>query len=423
MNRLLSPGAALTVVLGTVSLGCDPEHSPGMSASAPQVEQPNPNREHLPTESSEVTLYHPDPNHLWNRLHQALHVRLTDLGDPEKEQALLPGDQSHHALELDAFLWPNRSTYLRFGEPHKAALAVLDEFLAKDGEKLVREPVKRAFLQRDSWAVFDWTRSWHRDVPGRNLRTRLATVIRRLALSPEEIKALPDNFAAVAANKKVGGFPADLWDTQGPWVLIGDDTKDTYAARTLTPVHESFFGGRSAFLVLVQAGKSRVQTIKYFQQLNDGGKSAPTQVALVRRMLLIDKEGRIRLTPVTEMVQMRGEIEREFKLDRKDFLGGRTRQSIRPVTEADRERPEILFMGHNAGDRPEPILKSCFHCHQGGDLNARTQSFSGYAGPMRARPRLIESTLDDEVAKGIRWKNDQFMWGKLQGLWEAQTPK
>ena len=93
--------------------------------------------------SSEVTLYDSDPNHLWNRLHQALHVRLTDMGNPYKEQALFPGDQSHHALELDAFLWPSRSTYLRFGEPHKTALAVLDEFLAKDGEKLVREPVKR----------------------------------------------------------------------------------------------------------------------------------------------------------------------------------------------------------------------------------------------------------------------------------------
>ncbi len=95
---------------------------------------------------SRMTLYDPDPNHLWNRLHQALHVRLTDMGHAEKEQALLPGDQSYHAYELDAFLWPARSTFLRFGEPHKTALAVLDEFLAKDGEKLVREPIKRRVL-------------------------------------------------------------------------------------------------------------------------------------------------------------------------------------------------------------------------------------------------------------------------------------
>jgi len=147
------------MVLGAVSLGYNSERSQRVLASAPQAKQPNPNREQQPTESAEVTPYDSDPNHLWNRLHQALHVRLTDLSNPYKEQALFPGDQSHHALELDAFLWPNRSTYLRFGEPHRTALAVLDEFLAKDGEKLVREPVKRAFLQRDLWAVFDWTRS------------------------------------------------------------------------------------------------------------------------------------------------------------------------------------------------------------------------------------------------------------------------
>jgi hypothetical protein len=424
MNRLLTFGAALTLVLGAVSLVCNSGHASDVSASAPQPEQPKRNREQPPTESSEVTLYDPDPKHLWNRLHRALHVRLTDLCNPDKEQPLLPGDQSPHALELDAFLWPNRSTYLRLGQPHRKALAVLDEFLAKDGEKLVREPTKRAFLQRDLWAVFDWTRSWHMDRPGRNLRARLARVLQRLALSPEEIKALPDNFAAVAATKKVAGFPADLWDTRGPWVLIGDDNKNTNGARTLTPVHDSFFGGRSAFLVLVRAGAGRDQTIKYVRQSNDKGKSSPTQVALVRRMLLIDKEGRIRLTPITESVRMRGDsAEQEFKLDRKDFLAGKTKQSIRRVTADDRERAEIVFLGANAGDRPALILKSCFHCHQGGDMNILTQNFSARVGPMRARPRLIESTLDDEIAKGIRWKYDQFMWGKLQGLWEGQIPK
>ena len=121
---------------------------------------------------------------------------------------------------------------------------------------------------------------------------------------------------------------------------------------------------------------------------------------------------------------MRGTTgELEFKLDRKDLLGGKTKQSIRRVTDEDRERPEILFLGENANERPAPILKSCFHCHQGGDLNSRTQAFSARVGPAHARPRLIASTLDDEVAKSLRWKYDQFMWGKLQGLWEGQIPK
>jgi hypothetical protein len=162
----------------------------------------------------------------------------------------------------------------------------------------------------------------------------------------------------------------------------------------------------------------------FVKKLSDDNKSSPNQVALVRRMLLIDKDGRIRLAPITESVRMRGKTgDQEFKLDRKDLLEGKTKQSIRQVTEDDHERADIVFFGGNTSDSPALILKSCFHCHQGADLNSRTQVFSHTVGPARMRTRLIESTLDDEVTKSIRWKSDQFMWGKLQGLWEGQIPK
>jgi hypothetical protein len=160
------------------------------------------------------------------------------------------------------------------------------------------------------------------------------------------------------------------------------------------------------------------------EQLNENSKPAPARFALVRRTLLIDNQGRIRLTPITEKVQIRGDVaEQEFKLNRKDFLEGKIKQSIHRESDDDNERPDILFMGRNAGHHPEPILKSCFGCHQGGDLNSHSQNFSERAGPMRTRPRLIDSTLEDEATKSIRWKSDQFMWGKLQGLWEGQIPK
>jgi hypothetical protein len=56
-------------------------------------------------------------------------------------------------------------------------------------------------------------------------------------------------------------------------------------------------------------------------------------------------------------------------------------------------------------------------------MNRRIQVFSIRVGPRRAQPRLIDSSVDDEVAKSIRWRYDQFMWGKLQGLWEGQIPQ
>ena len=51
------------------------------------------------------------------------------------------------------------------------------------------------------------------------------------------------------------------------------------------------------------------------------GRVIVGQERLVRRMLLIDNQGRIRLTPIAETVQIRGYVaEQEFKVYRQDFL-------------------------------------------------------------------------------------------------------
>ncbi len=50
---------------------------------------------------------------------------------------------------------PVRSETFLTGEAQQKAVAVLDEFLAGHGERLVQDPVKRAVLQHDLWAAFD----------------------------------------------------------------------------------------------------------------------------------------------------------------------------------------------------------------------------------------------------------------------------
>ena len=92
MNRLRSPCALLVLVLVAASLGCDPEPAPPTSPPAPQSVQPKPNREQQPTEPSGVTLYDPDPNPLWNHLHQALYVKLTASVKGEPILSIWPGD-------------------------------------------------------------------------------------------------------------------------------------------------------------------------------------------------------------------------------------------------------------------------------------------------------------------------------------------
>jgi hypothetical protein len=262
-----------------------------------------------------ATLYDPDPGHLWNRLHQALHIRET-FRDGDRDVAA-SREHEFDPNDLDPFLWDRRS-YLLTGPAHREALALLDEFLDKQGDRLVTDPLKRALLQRDLWALFDWAAgpAWTNSdgtkqfgEERRGLQSRLARVVRRLALSAEEIEKLPDNYADAVnakayppdfqADRKASAFlPADLWKPDGPWVLLGDDEWRPLAER-----HVQFFGGRSSFLVFLRLPDGRPQTLEYLDQLRDwrqkGAKGdvpqfpANTQTALVRRTLLLDDRGAV----------------------------------------------------------------------------------------------------------------------------------
>ena len=99
-----------------------------------------------PSESSagSVAIYDPDPDHIWNRLHAIFFVREDLLGTELVPDALDPPFWYH-------------TTYLLTQPSHNKALRVLDEFLQTHAENLIHSPVKRAILQRDLWAVFDWS--------------------------------------------------------------------------------------------------------------------------------------------------------------------------------------------------------------------------------------------------------------------------
>jgi hypothetical protein len=146
-----------------------------------------------------AAIYDPNPDHLWNRLHATFFVR-DDLPDTQR----LPD-------VLDPPLWYH-TQYLLSNPSHKQAVRMLDEFLQTHAENLTRDPLKRAILQRDLWAVFDWAverRPEHVGDPAyekekRELQIRLAEVLRRIALSPEELAALPDNYAQAVASGEFG---------------------------------------------------------------------------------------------------------------------------------------------------------------------------------------------------------------------------
>ncbi len=384
--------AACSTALAVFAV-CSSQPPSGMRAADP------------PRDSPRVTVYDPNPKHLWNRLHEALYVRLDGAGPDD------PG-------ELDPFLW-QRSPYQEKGERYKRAAAVLDEFIAERGDKLIADPRKRALLQRDLWVLFDTVApSRFLVAPDKtdgemDLARRVAKVLPRLALTADQIKGLPDNYAeAVTAKKFPDWFDASrLWAADGPWVLVGSEER-----APLARTHVEFFGGRSAFFVFLRLPDGREKTRKYVAELRAGGVAPKppdggAYFALVRQMQLIDDRGRITLTPIVETLQVRGLGEHEYKLSRKDFMAGKP--GLTALGPEDRERDYLTLLGRNAGGGRSKVLNTCGRCHTPDTMESHARKFP----PLQSiHPSLTASNRDEEALRARIWKKDRYEWGLLQGL-------
>ena len=276
--------------------------------------------------SESWTLYDADPNHIWNRLYRAFYRRESRDG------------HEYGYDELDPLLWV-QTKYLLIDPANRQAVTVLNDFLSTHGEKAINDPLKRALLQRDLWAIFDWTtecfectkQSANTSPSKLNLQTKLAQVIKRLALSPDQIAALPNTYKqAIEAgafakaydlnNHDLSFLPSDLFDPKGPWVALSIRGGDLIA-----PGHVGAFSGRSVFLIFIRLPGNRAATLDYLKTLSsfrnpwllDPETHRPlpnpdlpqfptgTQLALVRRMVLIDANGELRPTNIVEDIQIR----------------------------------------------------------------------------------------------------------------------
>ncbi len=405
--------------------------------------------------------YNPDPHHLWNRLHEALFMREG------------PDGESYGHDRLDPLFWWNTKHLLTEGS-HRKALGVLDEFLDQRGEKLIRDPLQRAFLQHDLWALFDWStgpsggEQYARQ--RKELQSRLATVIRRLALTKGDIVSLPDNYARAQASDTLASLPQGLFQRDGDWVNIGVGVN----AGLVAPVHVSDFGGRSVVQILLRLPDGRPATLSYLEQLHSFKRPwiyvesaaadreqlvmnsalpqfpAGTQWALMRRMCVIDADGRIQPTSIVESIQVRRYLvvrpgialsidERANAQQVLKFVASRGQSgNLREVLEGERDFTQFRSVGvdpfefheerrvsRDASDFREwqkDVLKSCFQCHQHSGIHS-VQSYTRIFGhPQWLRPpELIESDQDREGLETVQWKHRQYDFGLLQGLWERMN--
>ncbi len=440
-----------------------PNHSDAHPTTRLLDKLPGDEPAHL-SHNAKWTLYDPDPNHIWNRLYRALYARTG------------PDGQEYGYDELDPILWV-RTKHLISGPSYQQAIKVLNEFLSSNAERLVSSPIKRAVFQHDLWAIFDWTtrNDENEEVLSqrRELQIRLAKIIRRLALSREQIQKLDNNYADVVALKEFAArydadkptapfLPPDLFRENGEWVSISTADQDPVALS-----HVFSVSGRSAFRVFIHLPGGREATLKYITTLRefpqpwlqqnqtanpDGFRKNPllpqfpagTQLALIRQMILIDDRGNLVPTTLTEDVQIRvhraiptrlteglntsfNEADTaldtyEFRLSR-EMLFAEKAGGLRALTRSDNEFP--LFQSHDidlfeeeSGDDAiqrhlRPSLAFCAKCHFAPGIH----SMLSYR-PLR--PKVSWST-ESEAGTILRWKSEKYSWGLLNGLWMKES--
>jgi hypothetical protein len=423
-----------------------------------------------PLPPAENTIYDSDTNHLWNRLNETLFERTAQDG------------KKYGLDELDILYWV-RTTNLLSGASHQRAMAVLNKFINFHGEKLIQDPFKRALLQRDLWELFDWsagTSFYPVSISGqshllltgqfseerRELQSRLALVIRRLALTTNEIASLPNNYVQ-AETKNLPDLPHGLFQTNGDWVSVGDKNDSLTA-----PTHVSQFNGHSVFCVMVHMPDGRQAAIDYLNHLRsfksiwvDGNQLNPdlpqfptnTEWALVRRMCVIDTDGNIQPTPIMESVQMRryygfGHPTFEMVTNMNGFvvptlippqnfyefqMNRRQNGELREIGKDEKGFAFVHFMGmgtdlfeysfrSSATNQPprdsatlqNVELRTCIECHSSRGIfsvNSYTRSLLPAASKITAN--LTPLDINREVTGTIDWKHRQSDWGLLQGLW------
>jgi hypothetical protein len=431
---------------------------------------------HISSRADETTgLFNSDPLHVSNQLYRQLHVR-TD-----------PGGKEYGFDALDPLL-SLETNYLLSGESHSRALVLADKFLRTHAERQISDPAKRAILQRDLWAVFDWA-----DQPARGdlahqgkrreLMARLAPIIRRLALSPEELAALPDTYAFTLknhefpekydpANPDQAFLPPDLFDPNGPWVCLGAPNHGLAA-----PAHDSSFTARSVFFVFARLPGGHDATLAYFKQLaemkiplfvnmqepgwpqamdvwNPAVPQFPvgTEFVLVRKMVLPDRDRQLRLTAVTENVQIRHytDIPRVNPMASRDvalaqsfqeasevelsrtLLFSKLHSGLRAVSASDDSFVMLPAMQQGFDSFEDPRipnrhfspLAACKHCHLGPGIQSM-MSFSSRGIPSEGpvpSTRLAETTPSEETEKVMEWAQTQEKWKDLLRLWFTASP-
>ena len=259
-------------------------------------------------------IYSDDPNDSWNRIFYYLFSRSieTRLSDQFPEGAPFVDGISTRLFERDEIgdraidpFYPsngvNAGTTLVLIEPtysnfKKALQDALDE-------KSPRAPLARALMGNDLWAAHDilfipLLPADEKDLRGPRLiiLDLISRLIKKIALTPAEIKSLPANYSAAVREHS---FP-DVFAKDSGWVEV---------LWFYPRVHDDVAGFRRTSRVFLNVKQAPGEVQTFLNGIPDRQDSDPIfgldGVALVTQLLLIDSNGKVEPTSLTSEVQVR----------------------------------------------------------------------------------------------------------------------
>ena len=302
-------------------------------------------------------------------------------------------------------------------------------------EKEKRPALLRALMQADLWAAYDELARPNREgvrtppelaVKAAALLPLLARLIRELALTKEEIEALPDNYAAAAKHYQL----PDLFTAGSEWVEI-----EWFPDR----IHERVAHCRRVARVFVKPDRK----ISDFQGFLDGMQQKHGYlgelgaVALVIQNLLIDREGNVLPTRLAFRVQFRsfhrddgGNILRthleHYELSRKLLLakpesGGLLYHSESApafMLAAGNDHGFATRLGNLNGEKTAilgTVKTRCGVCHNSNGAKLVTFNMQGSGQP--PSPRFFTQPNDMHARNVANRKTNQDDFKRLQSDW------
>ncbi len=264
--------------------------------------------------SAPQPIYSGDPNDSWNRIFYYLFSRRieTRLSDLFPEGAPFVDGISTRLFERDETgdraidpLYPSNSAntgkYLVLTDPAYANFKkALQDALDDNGQ---RSPVARALMQSDLWGAHDilsvpFLRADEKDLGKLRLTAvdLISRLIKKIALTPEEIKSLPDNYSAAVREHS---FP-DVFAKDSGWIEV---------LWFYPRAHDDVAGFRRTARVFLKLKQPRGDVQHFLDGMPDREESDPISgldgVALITQLLLIDSKGKLEPTSLTSEVQVR----------------------------------------------------------------------------------------------------------------------